>query len=124
MGCCGPYMSMFGIILSVWGILQLTILGIMFYFKCLILLPDVIPKETYFEDPEEFYREVDEKFSKTAIRCWLAAALYVLLLLVSLYLRRTNYIQKQLKKAQLKASTRRSAFGVPRVSRVSRISSI
>lgn len=115
MGCCGPKMAMVGVILSVWGILQLTALGIMFFFQAVLLLPDVVKPDQYYEDPDKFYQEVDDGYLKTAIRCWMTAGLYVLLLLFSMFKLRSSRIKMAQKKAQLKAMPRKSMTAVTSV---------
>lgn len=112
MGCCGPKMAMVGIVLSLWAIVQLTVMGILYFVRSVILLSDVI-EATYYDDPQKFYKDADREFKEAANRCWFTAGLYVLLLIFSLFKHRTNKVKAQRKKAQKAMTSRKSVIAMP-----------
>ncbi|XP_055309731.1 ribonuclease kappa [Sitodiplosis mosellana] len=82
MQICGPKLSLCGLILSVWGIIQLTLMGIFYYVHSVALIEDLPLKHTY-ERPSDFYTDADKAYSQNALNCWIAACIYVLTLVVS-----------------------------------------
>lgn len=82
MAICGPRLSLCGLILSVWGIIQLTIMGLFYYIHSVALVED-LPLEHKYPTPQEFYAAADAAYSQNAFNCWIAACIYVLTLVVS-----------------------------------------
>lgn len=82
MKICGPKLSLCGLVISVWGIIQLTLMGF-FYFIHSVALVEDLPLEPHYPSPQQFYTDVDVAYSQNAFNCWIAACLYVLTLVVS-----------------------------------------
>lgn len=78
---CGPTLSGCGIILSIWGIVQLGVMGALFYVQSVNLIEDVpVHNMTeYMENPHH----VTEAYHQQAYNSWVCAGLYVLLLAIS-----------------------------------------
>jgi len=88
MALCGPKLSLCCLLLSMWGIIQLSIMGILFYSRSVALVEDLPLKEEGGEDGgykniNEFFQDVDRGYSQNAYNCWIAACLYVVTLLFS-----------------------------------------
>ncbi|XP_044265358.1 ribonuclease kappa [Tribolium madens] len=87
MPICGPKLSLCGLILSVWGIVQLGLMGIFYHFHSVALaedLPEVEPPE-HVADLDKFYSEIDRGFTQNAYNCWIAALLYLVTLAISVH---------------------------------------
>ncbi|XP_076751011.1 ribonuclease kappa [Xylocopa sonorina] len=82
MKICGPKYALCGLILSVWGIIQLLLMGIFFYTKSVALVED-LPLEGTFERATIFYAAADRGYKQNAYNCWIAACIYVLTFLFS-----------------------------------------
>ncbi|KAJ8952853.1 hypothetical protein NQ314_007459 [Rhamnusium bicolor] len=83
MPVCGPKLSLCGLIISVWGIVQLALMGVFYYIGAVALAED-IPEAEYHEGKlQEFYAEVDKGFKQNAYNCWIAALLYLITLAIS-----------------------------------------
>ncbi|XP_037043433.1 ribonuclease kappa-B [Bradysia coprophila] len=82
MKICGPKLSLCGLIISVWGIIQLTLMGVFYYIHSVALIED-LPLLEHYSDPNEFYAAADAAYSQNAYNCWIAACIYVLTLLLS-----------------------------------------
>ncbi|XP_014274952.1 ribonuclease kappa-B [Halyomorpha halys] len=81
---CGPKFSLCGVIISIWGIIQLASMGIFYYFKSVALLED-LPIEESYSTPHEFYTAAEAGYKTNAMNCWIAACLYVFTLAFSSY---------------------------------------
>ncbi|XP_066999566.1 ribonuclease kappa-B [Anabrus simplex] len=82
---CGPKLSLCGLVVSVWGILQLVLMGI-FYFQRSVALAEDLPglgENAKFNTTKSFYNRADLGYTQNAYNCWIAACLYILTLLVS-----------------------------------------
>jgi len=82
MPICGPKLSLCGLILSVWGIIQLVLMGVFYYIHSVALIED-LPIEEHYHSPEEFYAAADRAYAQNAYNCWIAACIYVGTLLFS-----------------------------------------
>lgn len=80
MPICGPKLSLCTLLISIWGIIQLSIMGLLYYVNSVALIEDIGLKE-HFSSAKEFYDEADKAYSQTAYNCWIAACIYVLTLL-------------------------------------------
>jgi len=83
MKVCGPKYALCGLILSVWGIVQLFLMGIFFYVRSVALIEDVPLGENATKTPADFYTEADRGYTQNAYNCWIAACIYVLTFLFS-----------------------------------------
>ena len=77
---CGPKLSFFGILLSIWGIVQLSLMALSFYSRSIALVEDLNFNET---DTENYMDNMDQAYDNQAFNCAIAAAIYVLTLVVS-----------------------------------------
>ncbi|XP_026278886.1 ribonuclease kappa-B [Frankliniella occidentalis] len=80
---CGPKLSLCGLIISAWGIVQLVLMGIFYYVQSVGLAEDLSVMEENFETQEEFYAAADSAYQQNAYNCWIAACLYIFTLLIS-----------------------------------------
>jgi len=79
---CGPKLSLCGLIVSIWGIIQLLLMGVFYYIHSVALVED-LPLDEHYESPQDFYAAVDRAYSQNALNCWIAALMYVATLVVS-----------------------------------------
>ncbi|KAK3927149.1 Ribonuclease kappa [Frankliniella fusca] len=95
---CGPKLSLCGLIISAWGIVQLelsyivfnedvvsfqVLMGIFYFVRSVGLAEDLSVMEENFETMEEFYAAADSGYQQNAYNCWIAACLYIFTLLIS-----------------------------------------
>jgi ribonuclease kappa len=99
MPVCGPTCSLCGIILSVWGVIQLGLMGVFFYIHSFafaddigveLKMPEVKNATTAKKAIDQFNDDVDRVYSQSAYNCWIAAAIYLVLLLFSVQQFRAN----------------------------------
>jgi len=85
MAICGPKLSLCGVILSAWGIVQLSLMGVFFYTKSVALIEDIPLNEEYTGETAQtdLLRDIDTGFQQNALNCWIAALLYLVTLCVS-----------------------------------------
>lgn len=83
MKICGPKLSLCGLIVSVWGIIQLLCMGVFYYFHSVALLEDLPIKEEEHVSIDVFYAEAKKGFELNAMNCLIAACLYMFTLAVS-----------------------------------------
>lgn len=82
MPLCGPKLSLCGVVLSVWGIIQLSLMGVFFFVRSVALIEDINLKEQY-TDIKALRNEIDAGYQQNAFNCWIAALLYLVTLCVS-----------------------------------------
>ncbi|KRX13477.1 Zinc metalloproteinase nas-4 [Trichinella nelsoni] len=83
---CGPKTSMCCMVFSVWGIIFLGILGIMFYTQSPLLFEDI----HYEKKASEFsISEISDRYQSTAYNCWIAAGGYVVTMIIAFW--QTNW---------------------------------
>ena len=78
---CGLKLSSFGLILSAWGIIQLSLTGLFFQFRAVALVEDV-PLERD-PNPDILYQRLEVGYQQNAVNCWVAALLYFVTFCVS-----------------------------------------
>ncbi|XP_041820871.1 ribonuclease kappa-A [Chelmon rostratus] len=74
---CGPKLAACGVILSTWGVIMLTMLGIFFTTHSAVLIEDVpVTDEEIYQDtnPQRIY----DLYNKVGYNCFIAAAIYVM----------------------------------------------
>ncbi len=76
---CGPKLSLCCTIISVWGIVQFVLMGIFFFSEAAPLLDD-LEFEANTVNEEIFKYNLKNAYSQRAYNCWIAAFLYVGLL--------------------------------------------
>jgi hypothetical protein len=83
MPLCGTKLSSFGIVVSLWGIAQLSLTGFLFHQRALAFIEDVkLPKPSY-SSAEELFNDLELGYDRSAINCWVAALLYLATFVVS-----------------------------------------
>jgi ribonuclease kappa len=82
MAICGPKLSLAGCIISAWGIVQLSLMGIFFWIHSVALVEDLSLKEEY-PDSNSLVNAMEAGYQQNAMNCWIAALLYLVTLCVS-----------------------------------------
>ena len=82
MPLCGPKLSLCGVVLSAWGIVQLSLMGVFFYINSVALIED-IPLQEEYTDMNKLRTDMDKGYQQNAFNCWIAALLYLVTLCVS-----------------------------------------
>ena len=71
MPLCGPKLSLCGVVLSIWGIIQLSIMGVFFYINSVALIEDINLEETY-TSMDRLRTDMDKGYQQNALNCWIA----------------------------------------------------
>ena len=82
MPLCGPKLSLCGVVLSTWAIIQLSLMGIFFYIRSVALVEDIPLKEEY-DSIQQLKTAMDRGYEQNAQNCWIAALLYLVTLCFS-----------------------------------------
>ena len=82
MPLCGPKLSLCGVVLSAWGIIQLSLMGVFFYIHSVALIEDINLEEEY-DNMSELRKAMDKGYTQNAQNCWIAALLYLVTLCFS-----------------------------------------
>jgi len=84
MAICGPKLSLAGCIISAWGIVQLSLMGIFFWIHSVALVEDLSVKEPgEYDSKEAFVTAMEGSYNQNAMNCWIAALLYLVTLCIS-----------------------------------------
>jgi ribonuclease kappa len=78
---CGPKLSLCCTVISIWGIIQFILLGIFFFVQAVPLLDDFKIINPNLTDINAFNSQLKHAYQERAINCWIAAVLYVALLI-------------------------------------------
>ncbi|KAK4311897.1 hypothetical protein Pmani_016643 [Petrolisthes manimaculis] len=81
MAICGYKCSLCMFVISLWGVIQLLIMGVLFYAEAPALLED-LPEEPASKT-EEFMTIVHRGYRDNAFNCFIASCLYLVTLGVS-----------------------------------------
>ena len=83
---CGPKMAAMGVLVSLWGLIQLALMGVFFYVRSPALVEDLQLGE-HFDYAGDNYanggRVIENAYHQQAINCWICTGLYALLLALS-----------------------------------------
>ncbi|KAI1301516.1 Ribonuclease kappa-B [Halotydeus destructor] len=79
MAFLGPKLSLFFSILSVWGVIMLSIMGGLLSIKSVAFAEDFQQSDPEPENLTELYKMYDD----AAMNCWIACGLYGITLVVS-----------------------------------------
>lgn len=71
MPLCGPKLSLCGVVLSIWGIIQLSIMGVFFYINSVALIEDINLEESY-SSMDRLRTDMDKGYQQNALNCWIA----------------------------------------------------
>eukprot|EP00095_Tigriopus_kingsejongensis_P006518 maker-scaffold172_size289735-snap-gene-1.27 protein:Tk06518 transcript:maker-scaffold172_size289735-snap-gene-1.27-mRNA-1 annotation:"ribonuclease kappa-b" len=85
MRVCGPKLSICGLCLSIWGILQLSLMALALHGRSVTFAEDVDDGIHKMEDPDEYLKYMETHYDVMAHNCGVAAALYGITFLVSLH---------------------------------------
>jgi len=80
---CGPKLSLCGLLLSIWGILQLGLMSLLFYFRSVAFVEDLKVEETDGMNGDQLYQEIDKAYGDAARNCLITTACYGFTLLLS-----------------------------------------
>jgi len=94
---CGPLASIFGLVLSIWGIVQLALTGLLLHHRSVAFVEDLHLEPSAFDSPESLSTELDNKFQQGALNCWIAALMYVATLCLFIQQYWMNYRVKEIK---------------------------
>jgi len=85
MHCCGPKLSIFLILIGIWGILMLGILGLFFRIRSPALTPDIKwPEDTNGTmTDDQLKAEVEKAFDQSSNNCFIAAGIYAVVVVGS-----------------------------------------
>ncbi|XP_044252533.1 ribonuclease kappa-B-like [Tribolium madens] len=90
MAVCGTKLSLCCAVLSVWGIVQLGLMGVFFYIHSLAFVEDLPVGFGEKDTIEGFYDKVDTAYTQVAYNVWIAAGLYAIVLAISVQQFRAN----------------------------------
>ncbi|CAG9762384.1 unnamed protein product [Ceutorhynchus assimilis] len=82
MAICGPKLSLCGLIISAWGIIQLALMGVFYWIEAVALAED-IPEIGEYHSLSDFYSKMTNGYQQNAINCWIAALLYLITMALS-----------------------------------------
>ena len=107
---CGPKLSLCCSIISVWGIVQFLFLGIFFFIEAAPLLND-FDINNEIKDTKSFEINLKHAYQQRAYNCWIAAFLYVGLLVFAGSQFMTN--QKQISESTFSTSMASAFASMP-----------
>ncbi|XP_023167250.2 ribonuclease kappa [Drosophila hydei] len=79
---CGKKCTLFCLLISIWGAIQLVLMGMSYSLNSLSLI-DTLPLKEHYTSLKEFRTDADRLFGDLAIRCYIAAILYALFAIAS-----------------------------------------
>ncbi|KAA0723201.1 Ribonuclease kappa-A [Triplophysa tibetana] len=80
---CGPKLAACGLVLSIWGVVMLAMLGIFFTTHSAVLIEDVPFTEEDIHNQQSPLQGVYDLYNKVGYNCFIAAAIYVAIGLLS-----------------------------------------
>ncbi|XP_012671034.1 ribonuclease kappa-A [Clupea harengus] len=75
---CGPKLAACGIVLSIWGVIMLSMLGIFFSTHSAVLIEDVPFREEDMHNVQNPLLPIYELYNQVGYNCFIAAGIYVL----------------------------------------------
>uniref|UniRef100_A0A2P2ICS5 Ribonuclease kappa-like n=1 Tax=Hirondellea gigas TaxID=1518452 RepID=A0A2P2ICS5_9CRUS len=82
MPICGYMTSVCGVLLSLWGIIQLLLMGVLFYIESPAFIDD-LPIGEHYDTEEDYLLDVHRGFRANAFNCLIGACLYIVTLVFS-----------------------------------------
>ncbi|PAA84788.1 hypothetical protein BOX15_Mlig005191g1 [Macrostomum lignano] len=83
MALLGPKLSVSLLVLSVWGIVMLLLLGIFARVNAVALAEDIYFDQAKWASSGYSYQYIDDRYKQLSNNCFIAAGIYVLLLVFS-----------------------------------------
>ncbi|XP_063043539.1 ribonuclease kappa-A [Engraulis encrasicolus] len=81
---CGPKLAACGIVLSIWGVIMLSMLGIFFTIHSAVLIEDVpVSEEDMQGDAANALQTIYGLYNQVGYNCFIAAGIYVVVGLLS-----------------------------------------
>ncbi|XP_030636400.1 ribonuclease kappa-A [Chanos chanos] len=80
---CGPKLAACGLVLSIWGVIMLAMLGIFFTTHSAVLIEDVPITEEDMHNQANPLQAVYGLYDQVGYNCFIAAAIYVAVGLLS-----------------------------------------
>lgn len=87
---CGPKCSMCCLVLSVWGIIQLLLMGIFLRIKAPAFVEDLPIVEEDWEHEGLSAEYIDRLFEQLSTNCFIASGMYVATLVLSVVMWKVN----------------------------------
>lgn len=88
--CCGPKLSMCGVLLSIWGVVMLGLLGVFFRIRAVGLFEDLPFDEETWKDQGFKYDYIEKLYTDTSTNCFIATGIYGGLFIFSLIMWNVN----------------------------------
>ncbi|CAI9730568.1 Hypothetical predicted protein [Octopus vulgaris] len=85
---CGPKLSVCGIVISVWGIVMLSLMGVFLHIRSPAFFEDLPISEWESHEYKPDY--INNMYSQASVNCFIAAGLYVAVLIFSVIQQRQN----------------------------------
>jgi len=82
MPICGTKLASFGIVISLWGAVQLSLTGLALSGRSIAFIDDVAPSEEY-TDSAKLLTDLEARYDASALNCWIAALIYLGTLAIS-----------------------------------------
>uniref|UniRef100_UPI0037E85E9C ribonuclease kappa-A n=1 Tax=Semicossyphus pulcher TaxID=241346 RepID=UPI0037E85E9C len=74
---CGPKLAACGLVLSMWGVIMLSMLGIFFITHSAVLIEDIPMSDGDIHQDTNPPQRIYELYDKVGYNCIIAAAIYV-----------------------------------------------
>lgn len=84
MALCNKNFAMCCSVISVWGVIQLILMGGFYMSHSLALIEDLPEVERNSSSLDQYYNEIVDAYDENAKNCWLAAGCYAITLLICL----------------------------------------
>jgi ribonuclease kappa len=75
-------LSTFVLVLSIWGIVQLAITGVLFHNRSVALIEDIFLEDGY-KTKDQLINDINIRYDTSALNCWIAALMYIATLCIS-----------------------------------------
>ncbi|GAB1601354.1 ribonuclease kappa-like [Argonauta hians] len=85
---CGPKLSICGIVISVWGIVMLSLMGVFLHIRSPAFFED-LPLSVWKSEQYQV-ESINKLYSQASVNCFIAAGLYVAVLIFSVIQQRQN----------------------------------
>ena len=80
---CGPKLSLFFFVLSIWGIIQLSLMSLALYSKNVTFIDDFDKLLNETDSVKDYGDQMDEVYEKGGFNCMIAAILYAVTFVIA-----------------------------------------